>query len=202
MSQYRTYRKWLVENDTRESELTFADWVTASFPHDRALQYQYLTEAPDSGEIRATGDSDFLNEAVLKAEHGDLQAASAALDKARMRRIARLMAHRERLETLLLERIDLKTCSPGHLLKVVHCAISDESKLLEELRSAKKISQEGTKFNADFGDQILGNPDRRDRIRSVLDGLLNAAARIDPSTIGAGSPPSPTGPEDPDDETR
>src|SRR5882762_1385593 len=109
MSQYAEYGRWLVENDSRESEIGFEEWLAGTFPNDVALQREHVIAAVICGEIRKTDISaGFLRDAVLDLGN-DLRAGVAAMARTRMGRITSLMAHVDRIEAMLMERIDAET---------------------------------------------------------------------------------------------
>lgn len=205
-SQYVRYRNWLIETDTRESQVSFEEWLAGTFPDDVAQQKQHIVAAVVSGEIPKAGFAgNVLNEAVLNAGD-DLKAALAAMARTRIGRINRTILMADRVESLLMERIDLQTASMDQLLmfaQYLRRSAGDDMKLvMHATDSPSKSGLEGAQFNVNIGDQILvgDSPmrgrDTRDRVRAVVDQFLRVIERHEPTTGSTRSKPLEAGPED------
>ena len=201
------YRNWLMENDTRESDVSYEEWLAGTYPNDTPLQRQHVVSAVVSGEMSRQGRPGTVMTDVVVNSEDDLRAALAAMARSRISRVADSMGFMDQVEKKLMTKINVEEASTDQLLSVarhLRSSIKDDmSYVLGAINSNQKSGLEGAQFNVNIGDNILigDSPvkgrDVRDRVRSVVDGFLKVVAKNDIIIDSSpGSQPPATRPKD------
>lgn len=196
---YPKYLNWLMETDTRATEVSYEEWLAGSYPNDIALQRQFMVTSVVSGEQDRQGrPGAVMNETVMHSED-DLRAGIAAIARTRMARVASLMSYADKVEARLMSRINIEDASLDQLLSTARylrgCAKDDMSIILGALNANQKSGLEGAQFNVNITDNILVGDstvkgrDTRDKVRTVLDGFLKVVSK-NASSNESGPPPS------------
>lgn len=185
---YVRYRNWLMESDTRDTEVSYEEWLAGTFPNDTALQRQYMVAAMVSGEMPRHGrPGQMFNELALNADD-DLKVGLAAMARSKMSRVTTLMGFADMVEAKLMQRVSINEASNDQLLamaRYLRGSVKDDVGMVMNAIEAtqKKSGLEGAQFNVSMGDSItigdsaMKGRDTRDRIRTVLDGMLKVVAK-------------------------
>jgi len=190
MSSMLKYREWLRSTDSTESEVPYEEWLAGTYINDQATQKQHLVASIVSGEAPRVGrGAQALMEIMTSAEE-DLRAVKVSIARNRSTRVARMQAFLDMTEERLMTKINLGEASVPELLATarhLRTSIRDDVGLIDSvIASGERGSLDGSQFNLNFGDHVvnlrlgsdaaqetLKSRDSRDRVRTVLDGLIS-----------------------------
>lgn len=190
MSSMLKYREWLRSTDSTEAEVPYEEWLAGTYINDPSTQRQHLISSVVSGDASRSGrGAQALMEVMASAEE-DLRAVKVSMARNRAGRVARMQAFLDMTEERLMTKVNLGEASMPELLATarhLRSSLREDIGLIDSvIQSGERGSLDGSQFNVNIGDHVvnlhmgsdaaqetLKNRDSRDRVRTVLDGLIS-----------------------------